>query len=178
MRKIYFLVLVLIGVVVMSNSIYAQSIDKHYISKPQPTGAIYFLFPTELFKSKADGVFIYDVTYNEKTDGLATINFTYEKPELNDADSISISYNNRVFVSGKPSRIYVEYKDDNWVHRYTFSTHLDDLFKLYSADITPEVTLYSKGQPFAKYSVISGKWRKYTPIGRKIIEVIRANSPK
>lgn len=174
MKYIHILLLILVSITT-HNDIYAQSIKKHYVSKPQSDGTIYFTYPVELFKSENDGALKYDVTYKDNQDQLATINMTYMQSEMVDADSITISYNDDNLISGKVTRIYAEPDKNTWTHRYTFKSSLKNLHKFYNGKIQPEITIFAKNKPFVKYKVINGAWKDYAPVGRKIIDVILVN---
>jgi hypothetical protein len=174
MKYIYILLLVFFSTAVCEN-VYAQSIKKHYISKPQSTGTIYFIFPVELFKSENDGELKYDITYQGEQEDLAIINITYLQSEMVPADSIVINYKDNNLISGKLTRIFAEPDKETWTHRYTFKADLKSLRKFYNVNNQPQITLFTRSKPFVTYNVIDKAWKNYANIGRKIVDVILIN---
>ena len=61
-----------------SGTLRAQDIRGRYVSKTQEDGTIYHTFPCTLFEHPEAGDLTFDITYKERTDGLATLNFTCE----------------------------------------------------------------------------------------------------
>lgn len=150
-----------------------QNIKGHYLSKMQEDGTIYHTMPCTLFESEGEGDLTFDITYKENPAGTATINFSYQAPQMLPADSVRFEAG-RTTMAGKVAKLYIEPDRKTWKHRYTFSTNVGSLYTFFDAAAEPQVVLYSQGRAYP-FRVKKSAWKGYAPIGNKIFEMIRIN---
>lgn len=151
-------------------SLYGQNIKKHYISKAQEKGSIYHFLSVSLFKDTDGKKLSYDLTYTSWNDTIM-MNFTYVKPEPLLIDSIKYVSGN-IRIEGRVDKLYVEPTSKKWIHRYSLRSKADEFFRIYNANATPEIIIFSNGKNYS-YHVEKSDWRKYVPIGQKIFKMIR-----
>lgn len=159
-----------VGIVVSAP---AQNIRGHYVSKAETDGVIYHTFPCTLFEHPGAGDLTFDITYKERRDGMATINFTYEMERATPADSIRFAAG-RTVMGGPTEKIYLEPGRKRWKHRYTFRVPVERLETFFDEAAVPSVALYAGGRTYV-YSVKRSAWRSYAPVGYRIFEMIRVN---
>lgn len=150
-----------------------QNIKDHYVARNDEKGTVYHTFPNKLFESREHGDLIFDVTYRDRTDGLATLNFTYEMVTMTPVDSVRFT-SGRTQMRGVVEKLYIEPTKKTWKHRYTFKTPVVALYTFFDAAQQPEAVLYAGGKAYV-YTVKPSAWRSYAPIGNKIFSMIRVN---
>lgn len=150
-------------------SLYGQNIKKHYVLKAQKEGNLYHFLPVSLFEDAHGEKLLYDLTYTSWNDSIM-MNFTFIQKEPLLIDSISYVSGN-IHIEGKVNKLYIEPTIKKWTHRYSFMGKADNFFQLYNSSTTPEILIYSNGIAH-HYHVSKSKWRKYTPIGKKIFKMI------
>ncbi len=155
----------------------AQNISGHYVSKAEEDGMLYHTLPETLFASPKQGDLTFDITYKEGRDGMATLNFTYVMEQMTSADSIRVAIPERVLLSGKVEKLYVEPTKKSWTHRYSFKTPVVGLYSFFDEETSPVLTIYSGGKAYS-YPAKRSAWKSYAPIGYRIFKMIRANAPQ
>ncbi len=154
----------------------AQKIDGHYVSRSEADGTIYFLLSQELFADEQGRTLKYDLTVKRSRSGeedTVRMNFSYVNDTVKPVDSLWLS-SQRVDIKGGVEKIYIEPSRKEWSHRYSFVGDLDDFMRLYDVGSPATLTLYSGGEAVV-YRSKDGEWRRYSPIGLRIFEMIRLN---
>lgn len=156
-----------------SGTLRAQDIRGRYVSKTQEDGTIYHTFPCTLFEHPEAGDLTFDITYKERTDGLATLNFTCEMAGAESIDSVCFAAGG-VCLRGAVGRLYIEPDRKRWKHRYSLRTPVAALCPFFDAEQLPEARLYA-GERVWVYRAKRSAWRSYAPVGRRIFEMVRVN---
>lgn len=156
-----------------SCAVSAQNIRGRYVSKAEEDGTIYHTFPCTLFENAEAGDLTFDITYKERQDGLATLNFTCLREDAAAVDSVLFD-GGRTQLRGAVRRIYAEPEKKRWKHRYSLRTPLASLCTFFDEEALPTVTLYGGGRSTVYWAKRSA-WRSYAPVGCKIFETVRVN---
>lgn len=154
----------------------AQSIRGHYVSKDEPDGVIYHTFPVTLFEREGAGALTFDLTYKTRQDGFVTLNFTCETDSSLPADSVRFAAGDAV-LAGRVETLYLEPGKKRWKHRYSLRTDFAQTALFFDEHALPEARVYFAGRP-AVYRVRRSAWRTYAPVGYRIFEMIRVNEPR
>ena len=155
------------------SSLQGQDIRKYYVSKSDGESTIYHLFPCSLFKNDKMGDLTFDITYRDHSDGMATINFTYEMNEVVPVDSVRF-VSGRTIMQGSVQKIYISPEKKHWKHRYGFVADVRSLYTFFDVSASPEAILYCGGKSYL-YKVKTPVWRTYAPVGSKTFGMIRIN---
>lgn len=150
-----------------------QNIKDHYVSKVDDSGTIYHTFPVSLFEASRGEELTFDMTYRTNGDGMATINFSYEKDGTLPTDSVHF-ISGRTGMRGVAKKLYVTAEKKLWKHRYSVSVDVKALYAFFDAAATPQVVLYEQGEACV-YLVKPSAWRSTAPVMNKIFQMIRIN---
>lgn len=156
-----------------AGSVSAQQIRGRYVQQAQEDGTIYHTLPCTLFEHPQAGDLTFDITYKERKDGEATLNFTCMSDETAQADSVRFDAGHTEF-GGPVRRLYIEPERKRWKHRYSLGIPVAALGTFFDEAADPTVTLHFGGQRTV-YRVKRAAWRSYAPVGNRIFETIRLN---
>lgn len=151
----------------------AQNIRGRYVAKAEADGTIYHTLPCTLFEHAELGDLVFDITYKERHDGMATLNFTCLREDAAAIDSVCFDAG-RTQLRGAVERLYIEPEKRRWKHRYSLRTPVASLCTFFDEEALPTVTLYGGGRT-TLYRAKRSAWRSYAPIGYKIFETVRVN---
>lgn len=157
----------------LCTTVVAQKIGGYFVSKSDESGTVYFLESQKIFAASTGDQLEYDLTTRDDSDSIS-MNFTYRTDSATPIDSIRIESPSVTF-GGKVNKLFIEPERKVWAHRYIYTGLRSDIISLYKdSDSTPSITLYS-GDDILRYDAIQSKWRRYTPIGSRIFEMIDVN---
>ncbi len=159
----------IIALLTLSLSTYGQSVKGHYVSKTIDGGTLYHLLPKTLFHSESNEL-SYDLTYSSASDSI-TMSITFVSPEITKLDAMKVE-SQKMNVKDGLTRLYIEPKGKEWIHRYSMSTKAEPFFNLYTPKTTPQITLYNGDDEYI-YTVKESAWKKYAPIGSRIFEMLK-----
>lgn len=150
-----------------------QKIDGYYVSRTEADYTIYFFTPQDFMESKEYGKFEYDLTMlRGEAHDTARMNFSYYADEPTKIDSIRIE-SRRVTIASRCEKLYIEPEKESWVHRYSFVVPIEEYYPFYDAASPAQITLYGNGKELMRYEANRREWEKYSPIGTKILGLIR-----
>jgi hypothetical protein len=153
---------------------FGQKLSKYYSSRNQEGGNIYFIYPFEDFKNKADGSdFVFDVTHRVGTD-FAIINFSYFSIDPLPADSLKISAS-QVLVSEKAEKLFIDFDKKLWQHRYSIKINFSDLTAIFKTQSQPAIEVISDRIKLV-YVVKEKDWKRYADAVNKILYIIKSES--
>ncbi|MFI3278828.1 MAG: hypothetical protein SNH28_08685 [Rikenellaceae bacterium] len=168
--------IIIIPLLSLCISVVAQRIEGYYVSKSSEKCTTYYLLPQKVFESSQHGELEHDITLLVGVDS-ATLNFTYISEKAQKIDSVKIK-SKVVDYNGAAKRIYIEPSSSNkkyWVHRYGITVDFQSLQNLYEVDAAPMFTIYASGEAI-DFEVNQRKWRRYAPVGKRIIDMIKLNN--
>ena len=153
---------------------FGQKLSKYYSSRNQEGGNLYFIYPFEDFKNKADGSdFVFDITHRAGTD-FATINFTFFSADPLPADSLKISAS-QVLVSEKAEKLFIDYAKEHWQHRYSIKIDFSELMAIFKTQSQPAIEVISDSIKLV-YGVKEKDWKKYADAVNKILYIIKSEN--
>ncbi len=149
---------------------YGQNISKYYTSHHQENGIIYFIEEQEGFRNESSSL-KYDITYLTNSDS-ATLNFSFTTTDEVKIDSL-ILQNNQIRLASATSRLYVEFRKNKWVYRYSSRFLYKDLENFY-VDGIPNIDLKS-GKDTFRLEIKQNKWKEQHSIIKNIMTLINLN---
>ncbi len=168
--------IVAIALLTITTAAVAQSIEGYYVEKSEPDGKIYFLNPQELFEDENGKKLAHDITIKcTETENTATITITYVLPTAKKARMINIKSRKFGVTSQKPEQIYIEPAKKGWAHRYSMTTSKERIKEFYDQTNPPIFTIINEDGTILKYTKAHKNWMKYSPIGKRIFDVIDMN---
>ena len=169
-------ILVLLLTCICVSNAYAQKISKHYVSRPQENGTLYFILPMELFEQKKNGALVMDFTSNN-SQNETVINYSATQPDIIPIDSVIFTYG-RERKAYATRKIFVEAsKKEDWLHRYTLTLPTEDVAEIFNpANKNIAMSLINNTGTPVVYKAKSSDWSSNTEIIQKILKMIRHNT--
>jgi hypothetical protein len=156
---------------------FSQKVTKDYSVMQQESGALYFIYPKDGFRSDhSKSELIFDITHLDSSDSL-TFNFTYIDPMLFQIDSLSVQYNDEFYISAPASKIFIEPSKSKWSYRYGAFFAFHDFDRLFDFSQSPEIKLYC-GENTISLKMKQNKWKKESQLISRIFDIIRLNREK
>lgn len=158
---------------ILQTSLFAQKINKFYVSSIQDSGILYFIEPDFVFGNEFKSNLEYDLTYLSSNDSII-LNFSLFHKEILRIDTLTFELPDHSSIKSTTKKIYINSSKNTWIHRYSSKFSYDELVILHTINIPPKIIVSAKNDT-VELSIPIYKWQKKSAIINKIFQLTEAN---